>query len=89
MIKNTNGVKNALNKEGSNLEKFWELNKLAKLQKPENKVRTQEQMISLAKKIIENNEINENDKFYDFVKKFSNAEVVYNNFGKKLYVKFN
>lgn len=87
MIKNTKGTKNVLNKDLTNISKFWELNKLAKLQKNENKIRTQEQMIVVARKVIENNEIKSDNKYYDFIKNYANAEVVLNKFGKKLYVR--
>lgn len=87
MISNTNGVKNALKQNKKAIEIFWELNKLSKLQKTENKVRTQEQMILLAQDAIENNEINNDSKYYEYVLKYSKAQVVFNNNGKKLYVK--
>lgn len=69
------------------LERFFELNKNAREQKPFNKVRTHEEMKDLAIKAIEANEIDDNSKYFDYVKSFATGETVTNEFGKKLFFK--
>lgn len=84
----TKGTKNILrNDEINYLDKFWELNKIAKKQNQENKVRTNEQMIDMAKNILDYQLILKDYKYFDFIDKYATAEVVKNGYGKKLYVK--
>lgn len=86
----TNGIYNIINsKEMTNEAKFWAINKLRKLQKDSNKIRSEEQMIKFAELIINNNEIDKDHKYYNLIKSWSQAEVVVNKYGKPIYIKFN
>jgi len=89
-FKLTTGVKNIINNsESTNIKKFWELNKISKVQNQDTKVRTNNIMISLANEIIKNEEIEITNKFYDFIKKYSKATIKFNNFNKPLWISFN
>lgn len=83
----TKGNKNILKLKSENLNKFWDLNKLRKLQNSENATRTYELMSNIAKEIIANNDIDESYNYYSFIKNVANGYVVTNKFGKKLYFK--
>ena len=84
----SNGTKNILSKRDlTNIQTFWELHKLTKDQGIENKIRTQEKMKEIANEIINNKEIEETNKFYDFIKKYANGQTIKNNNMKKLFFK--
>lgn len=86
----TNGVKKALNNNKNNyLDKFWDLNKMQKVQNQDNKVRTQEQMIEIAKNILDYELVKEDYKYYDYIYSYACGQVEYNRYGRKLYVKLN
>lgn len=69
------------------VQKFWELKKsIDRKSKPANKVRAQEELMRFASKITDFSEFG---KYADYVKSWANAELVTNDFGRKLYVKLN
>lgn len=69
---------------GTELEKFWKFYKQYKASKKDNAVRLAMWMADN----IDINEIDKDNKYYDFIKKFLNGQVVTNSFGKYLYWKF-
>lgn len=67
----------------SNEDIFWKFYKQYKISKSENAVRCAEFMSEhLAL------DYDKTGKYYEFITKFLNGEVVYNKFGKKLYWKY-
>lgn len=69
--------------DGTENDKFWKFYKQYKNSKKENAVR-------LAMWMSDNIDIEkiEKDKYYDFIKKFLNGNVVTNSYGKYLYWKY-
>lgn len=70
--------------EGSEIDKFWKFYKQYKNSSKENAVRLAMWMSDN----IDINEIDKNNKYYNFIKKFLNGNVVTNSYGKYLFWKY-
>lgn len=83
----TKGTKNIINSDTLKpTEKFWRLFNLAKAQSPEMKVRTQEEMIYIAKECVLCT--SPEDKWFEVYDKYASAYIATNGYGKKLWIKF-
>lgn len=83
----TQGTKNIINNDTLKpVDKFWKLFNLAKVQSSEMKVRTQEEMIYIAKECVLCT--SPEDKWFDVYDKYASAFIETNKFGKKLWIKF-
>jgi len=68
----------------NNLSLFWNLNRLIKMSEKQIEINNNYIMIALAKIIINNNEIKLDNKYYNFIKKYSEADSIKNCLNQKL-----
>lgn len=70
------------------IKKFWELHKLSQTQDKTTKIKTQVEIISIAKEIINSGCLKENDKFFSFISKFAQATPIKNKDGVLIFIRF-
>lgn len=70
------------------IKKFWELHKLSQTQDKTTKVKTQAEIIIIAKEIINSETLKPTDKFFNFISKFAQATPIKNKDGVLLFIRF-
>lgn len=70
------------------IKKFWELHKLSQTQDKTTKVKTQAEIIIIAKEIINSGTLKPTDKFFNFISKFAQATPIKNKDGGLLFIRF-